>query len=62
MGHPLGASGTRISLTLINELQRRGGGTGGGAVRRGRSGRGPDPQGLRLTNHPLFRLHLLSAN
>ena len=32
IGHPLGASGTRISLTLINELRRRGGGTGAAAL------------------------------
>ncbi|MFS0783893.1 acetyl-CoA C-acetyltransferase [Bacillus sp. 1P06AnD] len=28
LGHPIGASGTRIILTLINELKRRGGGIG----------------------------------
>ncbi|MEZ5331381.1 MAG: thiolase family protein [Thermoanaerobaculia bacterium] len=28
LGHPLGATGTRITLTLLKELQRRGGGTG----------------------------------
>jgi len=28
LGHPLGASGTRIALTLAYELRRRGGGTG----------------------------------
>ncbi len=28
LGHPLGASGTRILLTLLKELQRRGGGRG----------------------------------
>ncbi len=27
-GHPLGATGTRITLTLLKELQRRGGGVG----------------------------------
>lgn len=32
IGHPLGASGTRISLTLINELNRRGGGVGAAAL------------------------------
>ena len=32
IGHPLGASGTRISLTLVNELRRRGGGTGAAAL------------------------------
>jgi acetyl-CoA C-acetyltransferase len=31
-GHPLGASGTRVTLTLINELRRRGGGTGAAAL------------------------------
>jgi acetyl-CoA acetyltransferase family protein len=28
LGHPLGATGTRITLTLLEELQRRGGGIG----------------------------------
>src|SRR5699024_9756496 len=28
LGHPIGASGTRIILTLIHELRRRGGGLG----------------------------------
>ncbi|HTQ80335.1 MAG TPA: acetyl-CoA C-acyltransferase, partial [Thermoanaerobaculia bacterium] len=28
LGHPLGASGTRILLTLLKELKRRGGGRG----------------------------------
>jgi len=28
LGHPLGASGARITLTLLKELQRRGGGVG----------------------------------
>jgi acetyl-CoA acetyltransferase family protein len=28
LGHPLGATGTRITLTLMHELQRRGGGVG----------------------------------
>ena len=28
LGHPIGASGTRLVMTLINELRRRGGGTG----------------------------------
>ena len=28
LGHPLGASGTRIALTLLKELRRRGGGRG----------------------------------
>jgi acetyl-CoA C-acetyltransferase len=32
LGHPLGASGARISFTLINELRRRGGGTGAAAL------------------------------
>ncbi len=32
VGHPLGASGARISFTLINELRRRGGGTGAAAL------------------------------
>ncbi|MBV9292467.1 MAG: acetyl-CoA C-acetyltransferase, partial [Frankiales bacterium] len=28
LGHPIGASGARIALTLVNELRRRGGGLG----------------------------------
>jgi acetyl-CoA C-acetyltransferase len=32
IGHPLGASGNRIALTLINELKRRGGGLGAAAL------------------------------
>ncbi len=32
LGHPLAASGTRITLTLVNELQRRGGKDGVSAV------------------------------
>ncbi|MCS1352351.1 acetyl-CoA C-acetyltransferase [Mechercharimyces sp. CAU 1602] len=32
LGHPIGASGTRIILTLIHELQRRGGGLGIAAI------------------------------
>jgi acetyl-CoA C-acetyltransferase len=32
LGHPLGASGTRIALTLMFELRRRGGGLGAAAL------------------------------
>jgi acetyl-CoA C-acetyltransferase len=32
VGHPLGMSGTRITLTLLNELARRGGGMGAAAL------------------------------
>ncbi|SDI61150.1 acetyl-CoA C-acetyltransferase [Alteribacillus bidgolensis] len=32
IGHPIGASGARIILTLANELKRRGGGTGIAAI------------------------------
>jgi acetyl-CoA C-acetyltransferase len=32
LGHPLGASGARIVVTLINALRRRGGGIGGAAL------------------------------
>ena len=32
VGHPLGASGTRIALTLMYELRRRGGGLGAAAL------------------------------
>ena len=32
LGHPIGMSGARITLTLINELRRRGGGLGAAAL------------------------------
>ena len=32
LGHPVGMSGARILLTLINELRRRGGGVGAAAL------------------------------
>ncbi|CAN5752286.1 acetyl-CoA C-acetyltransferase [soil metagenome] len=32
LGHPIGASGSRIVATLVSELQRRGGGTGAAAL------------------------------
>jgi acetyl-CoA C-acetyltransferase len=32
LGHPIGCSGTRIVVSLINELRRRGGGTGAAAL------------------------------
>ncbi len=32
LGHPVGMSGTRVVLTLINELHRRGGGVGAAAL------------------------------
>jgi acetyl-CoA acetyltransferase family protein len=32
LGHPYGASGARVAVTLINALQRRGGGVGVGAI------------------------------
>jgi acetyl-CoA C-acetyltransferase len=32
IGHPLGASGTRVTFTMINELNRRGGGLGAAAL------------------------------
>jgi len=32
LGHPIGASGARLVLTLANELKRRGGGTGAAAL------------------------------
>ena len=32
MGHPIGASGARIALHLVNELRRRGGGLGAAAL------------------------------
>jgi acetyl-CoA C-acetyltransferase len=32
LGHPIGASGARIALSLVHELRRRGGGTGAAAL------------------------------
>jgi acetyl-CoA C-acetyltransferase len=32
LGHPIGMSGTRIVITILNELARRGGGTGAAAL------------------------------
>jgi acetyl-CoA C-acetyltransferase len=32
LGHPIGMSGTRLALTLLHELKRRGGGTGVAAL------------------------------
>jgi acetyl-CoA C-acetyltransferase len=32
LGHPIGMSGTRVVITLINELRRRGGGVGAAAL------------------------------
>jgi acetyl-CoA C-acetyltransferase len=32
LGHPIGMSGTRVVLTVINELRRRGGGVGAAAL------------------------------
>jgi acetyl-CoA C-acetyltransferase len=32
LGHPIGMSGSRVLLTLVNELRRRGGGTGAAAL------------------------------
>ena len=32
LGHPIGASGTRIVLTLVQELEERGGGIGVAAI------------------------------
>lgn len=32
IGHPLGASGARITMTLVNSLRRRGGGQGAAAI------------------------------
>jgi acetyl-CoA C-acetyltransferase len=32
LGHPIGMSGTRVVITLLNELARRGGGTGAAAL------------------------------
>ena len=38
LGHPIGASGARIVLTLIEELRRRGGGLGVAAICSGGGG------------------------
>jgi acetyl-CoA C-acetyltransferase len=32
LGHPIGMSGSRLALTLVNELRRRGGGLGAAAL------------------------------
>ena len=32
IGHPIGMSGNRLALTLLHELQRRGGGMGAAAL------------------------------
>ncbi len=32
LGHPVGMSGTRITLHILNELKRRGGGIGAAAL------------------------------
>src|SRR5207247_5301077 len=32
LGHPIGASGARLALTLAHELRRRGGGVGAAAL------------------------------
>jgi acetyl-CoA C-acetyltransferase len=32
LGHPIGMSGTRVAITLVNELRRRGGGLGAAAL------------------------------
>jgi acetyl-CoA C-acetyltransferase len=32
LGHPVGASGTRLALTVLHELRRRGGGLGVAAL------------------------------
>ena len=32
LGHPIGMSGARLAITLINELKRRGGGLGAAAL------------------------------
>jgi len=32
LGHPIGMSGSRLALTLMNELHRRGGGLGAAAL------------------------------
>ena len=32
LGHPIGASGARLALTIVHELKRRGGGAGAAAL------------------------------
>ncbi len=32
LGHPIGMSGTRLAITILNELRRRGGGLGAAAL------------------------------
>src|SRR2546429_129405 len=41
LGHPIGMSGTRLALTLLLELRRRGGGAGRAAPVRGGGPRAP---------------------
>jgi acetyl-CoA C-acetyltransferase len=38
IGHPIGASGARVVITLIHELRRRGGGVGVAAICSGGGG------------------------
>ena len=38
IGHPIGASGARVVITLIHELRRRGGGIGVAAICSGGGG------------------------
>ena len=56
LGHPIGMSGTRLALTALLELRRRGGGLGrGGAVRRRRPGRRVDRPLAQLSAAPRLR-------
>nr|MBO2500987.1 hypothetical protein [Acidimicrobiia bacterium] len=43
LGHPIGASGARVVVTLVAELMRRGGGSGPPPPCRGGGGPAPGP-------------------
>ena len=59
LGHPIGMSGTRIAITLINELRRRGGGLGAAALCGG-GGQG-DAAIIRALSHAALRLRTRDA-
>ena len=70
LGHPVGVSGTRVALTLLHELKRRGGGLGaaalcGGGARATPSccrSRAPGPSSREVGQHPLDGLESSSSD